>query len=93
MTFKSLIFAGLLVGSPAFSQDINCNSIKNNPASKKRCEDAKAEAKHWQREADRQKLNEQKIKEALRDTGNLAKECIKGKGKCIKEAFKPKPVE
>ena len=89
----SLAGFALLTGLPAYSQNVDCSVIKNNPESRKRCEAGQAEAKRWQKEADHHKMNEQRIKEGLRDTANLAKECIKGKGKCVKEALKPKKAE
>lgn len=83
----------MLCTSAAIAQDIDCSVIKNNPASRKRCEDGQRDAKKWQREAERQKAREERIKEGLRDTANLTKACLKGKKKCVVEALKPKKAE
>ena len=53
MRIKSLILAGILFAfseSPAQAQNIDCSVIKNNPASRARCEEGQREAAKYDRE-------------------------------------------
>ena len=89
---RAVCLVSMFISVPSFSQDIDCSVIKDNPPSRKRCEDGQAEARKWQREKERQQLKEQRIKEALEDAKRLGKECLRSKLKCAKEAVRPKPA-
>lgn len=95
-TSKLLIsFAILFVGveSPGLSQDIDCSVIKNNPASRQRCEDGQRDARRYQREKEHHKAREERIKDGVRDGVNTVKECVKGKWSCAKHVVRPKKAE
>lgn len=79
--------------SAAMAQNIDCSVIKNNPASRAKCEQAEQEARRYELQKQHYQLREQKIKEAVGDTARLAAQCVRSKSTCVKEALRPKSAQ
>lgn len=92
-TLTSMTFLFVVCESPALAQNIDCSVIKNNPASRQRCEDGQRDARRYEKEREHHKAREERIKDGIRDGAGTVAECVKGAWSCTKRAVKPKKAE
>lgn len=92
-SLTALAFTLVICESSALAQDVDCSVIKNNPASRQRCEDGQRDALRYQREREHHKAREERIKDGVKDGARTVRDCVKGAWSCTKNAVKPKKAE
>ena len=76
----------------AVAQNVDCSVIKNNPASRERCEAGQRDARKYEREKEHHRAREERIRERLREGGEIVKKC-RSYASCGWELVKPKKAE